>query len=306
MLINVIFANINRTIMENINEALGNLSKEDTAAYVDMAVEYGTTILGAVLVFFIGRIIAKALTKLTKKALQKGDVDETLTNFLANITYAALLTFVVISALGTLGVNTASFAATIAAAGLAIGLALQGSLSNFASGVMIIAFRPFAKGDFVEVAGTSGSVEEVTIFTTKLKTPDNKVVIVPNGSITSGNITNYSKEDTRRVDMVFGIGYDDNIKLAKETMQKILDNDSRVLKDPAPTIAVKELGDSSVNFVCRPWVKTSDYWAVWFDTHEAVKNEFDTAGISIPFPQQDVHMHQVGAPANENDKKKAA
>lgn len=292
--------------MESLNEKLNGLTQEDTAVYVDMGIEYGTTILGAILVFFIGRIIAKTLTKLTRKALKKGNVDETLTNFLANITYAALLTFVVISALGTLGVNTASFAATIAAAGLAIGLALQGSLSNFASGVMIIAFRPFVKGDFVEAAGTSGSVEEVTIFTTKLKTPDNKVVIVPNGSITSDNITNYSQESTRRVDMVFGIGYDDDIKLTKETLKKILDNDSRVLKDPAPVIAVKELADSSINFVCRPWVNTADYWAVWFDTHEAVKAEFDKAGISIPFPQRDVHIFEEKSAANENDKKKAA
>lgn len=274
-------------------ELLNNISQEDTDKYINLAIEYGTNILGAIAVFIIGKIVSKILVNLLKKALKKSEADDTLISFLANIAYAALITFVVISALGTLGVNTTSFAAVIAAAGLAIGLALQGSLSNFASGVLIIVFKPFKKGDFVEAAGIAGVVEEVTVFTTKFKTGDNKVVIIPNASVTGGAITNYSKEETRRVDMVFGIGYDDDIKLAKKTLEKILAKNEKVLKDPAPKIAVSELADSSVNFVCRPWVKTADYWDVWFETHEAVKAEFDKAGISIPFPQQDVHMHTV-------------
>ena len=261
--------------------------------YIDLVIEYSVNIVGAIAVFVFGRMIARFLVRLVKKALAKGKVDETLTSFLGNLIYAALLTFVVISALGTLGVNTTSFAAVIAAAGLAIGLALQGSLSNFASGVLIIIFKPFTKGHYVEVAGVGGSVEEVTIFTTKLKTPDNKVVIIPNGSITNDNIVNYSKEKKRRVDMVFGIGYDDDIKKAKKTLEKILKADKRVLKDPEPVIAVAELADNSINIVCRPWVNTPDYWGVHFDTHENVKTEFDKAGISIPYPQRDVHVHEV-------------
>jgi len=259
----------------------------------------------ALVVFLIGKFVAKKITNILKKALSKKNVDATLTSFLANITYAILLVFVIITTLGTLGIQTATFAAVIAAAGLAIGLALQGSLSNFAAGVLVIAFKPFTKGDFVEVAGTSGSVEEVSIFTTTLKTPDNKKVIIPNSSVTGDNITNYSANDERRVDMIFGISYDDNIKLAKETLQKVLDKDSRVLKEPATTIAVSELGDNSVNLVCRPWVKTADYWAVNFDTHEAVKNAFDEAGLSFPFPQRDVHVfnENISEAANSNDKK---
>lgn len=271
--------------------------------YINLAIEYGTNIVGALAVFIIGRMVAKFIVKLLGKAMTKAKLDETLSSFLGNIIYFAFLTFVIITALGTLGVNTTSFAAVIAAAGLAIGLALQGSLSNFASGVLIIIFKPFAKGDYIEAAGSSGSVEEVTIFTTKLKTPDNKVVIIPNGGITSGSIVNYSKEKTRRVDMVFGIGYDDDMKLAKKTLEKILSKDDRVLKKPEPVIAVAELGDSSVNIVCRPWVKTPDFWGVKFDTIEAVKNEFDKLGISIPFPQRDVHVHEV-KPEPKTKKKK--
>jgi small conductance mechanosensitive channel len=203
------------------------------------------------------------------------------------------MTFVIVAAIGTLGVQTTSFVAVLGAAGLAVGFALQGSLSNFAAGVMLIVFRPFKAGDYVEAGGTAGSVQEVSIFTTVMKTPDNKKVIIPNSQITGGSITNYSAMETRRVDMVFGIGYGDNIKQAKDTLEQILAADERILKDPAPTIAVSELADSSVNFVVRPWVKTADYWAVYFDLTEKVKLTFDEKGISIPFPQQDVHMHQV-------------
>jgi len=212
---------------------------------------------------------------------------------LCNILYMVLMVLVIISALGQLGVATTSFVAILGAAGLAIGFALQGSLGNFAAGVMLMAFRPFKEADFVEVAGLAGVVLEVGVFATILKTPDNKRVTVPNSAITDGNIVNYSAHDTRRVDMVFGIGYSDDIKAAKELLEQIVQENDQVLSDPAPVVAVSELADSSVNFVVRPWVKTADYWDVYWATHEAVKLRFDAAGISIPFPQQDVHMHEV-------------
>jgi small conductance mechanosensitive channel len=205
------------------------------------------------------------------------------------------LTMVIIAALGRLGVNTSSFVAVIAAAGLAIGFALQGSLANFAAGVMLIFFRPFKVGDYVEAGGVSGTVEEVQIFMTALKTPDNKAVVVPNSSITGGNIVNYSAKPIRRVDLVMGIGYGDDIKRAKQVLEQVVSEDDRVLDDPAPTIAVLELADSSVNFAVRPWVRTPDYWSVYFDLTERIKLEFDARGISIPFPQRDVHLHEVAA-----------
>lgn len=209
----------------------------------------------------------------------------------------ALIIFVVIAALGQLGIQTASFGAIVGAAGLAIGLALQGSLANFAAGVLILIFRPFKVGDFVEVAGVSGAVQNIQIFTTELHTPDNKKVIVPNGGVISGNITNYSANNTRRVDLVFGIGYSEDIDVAKTLLQTVLAAEPKVLQDPAPTIGVVELADSSVNLVCRPWVNTADYWDVYFNVTEAVKKALDAGGISIPFPQRDLHLHHVNAPA---------
>lgn len=278
--------------MENIQKITENFNSDTANYYFDTATDWGVKLFFALLVFVIGRIIAKKMVAVFRKMLKKANIDDTLVSFLSNITYSALIVFVVISALGTLGVNTTSFAAVLAAAGLAVGLALQGSLSNFAAGVLIVIFRPFVKGDFVEAAGTSGSIEEVTIFTTTLKTPDNKVIIVPNGNITAGNIINYSREDTRRVDMVFGIGYSDDIKLAKEVLVNILQSNDKILKDPEPVVALSELADSSVNFICRPWVKKDDYWDVYWQTHEDVKREFDAKGISIPFPQRDVHIYE--------------
>jgi small conductance mechanosensitive channel len=201
-----------------------------------------------------------------------------------------LLLFVVIAALSQLGIDTTSLVALLGAAGLAIGLSLQSSLANFAAGVMLIVFRPFTKGDFVEVAGTSGSVDNISIFTTTLTTPDNKEVIVPNGSVIGNNIVNYSARPTRRVDMVFGIGYGDDIKKAKELLEQIVAADTRVLAEPAPVVALGELADSSVNFLVRPWVNAEDYWSVLWDTTETVKLKFDEAGISIPYPQMDVHL----------------
>lgn len=198
--------------------------------------------------------------------------------------------FIVIAALDQLGVNTTSMIALIGAAGLAIGLSLQGTLQNLASGIMLIVFRPFSDGDFIEAAGVSGVVENINIFTTTMRTGDNKEVIVPNGKIYGGTITNNSRRDTRRVDMVFGIGYDADLKKAKDILSKILEEDERVLKDPAPLVAVSALADSSVNFNVRPWCATSDYWKVYYDTHEKVKLTFDAEGISIPYPQMDVHL----------------
>jgi len=204
------------------------------------------------------------------------------------------MAFIIIAALGKLGIQTASFVAILGAAGLAIGFALQGSLSNFASGVLLTIFRPFKAGDYVEAGGSAGIIEEISIFNTILKTPDNRKVIIPNSKVTGDNITNYSAKDVRRVELKFGIGYSDDIKKAKEVIEKVLKADTRVLNDPAYTVAVLELGDSSVNFAVRPWVKTSDYWPVLFDITENIKLSFDNNGISIPFPQTDVHLHHEG------------
>jgi len=259
---------------------------------------YGLKIVFAIIVLIVGRWVARLFSKLIQRVMKKRDVDETLRSFAGNLTYYALLTFVVLAALGQLGIQTTSFIAVIGAAGLAIGLALQGSLANFASGFLMIMFRPFKVGDFIEGAGVAGTVESLQIFTTQLRTPDNKKIIVPNSSLTGDNIINWSATGTRRVDMVFGIGYDDDIDKAKALLHEILSADDRILKDPAPQVAVSELADSSVNFVARPWAKTGDYWGVFFDTTEAVKKRFDAEGISIPYPQSDVHLYQQTADAS--------
>ena len=253
-------------------------------------VPWAINIFFALVIFIVGRWLTHILVKLLRKALGRADMDEILINFVASIANAVLMLFVIIAALNQLGVNTTSLIALLGAAGLAIGLALQNSLQNFASGVMLIIFRPFKTGDFVEAGGTSGVVEHISIFTTIMRTGDNREVIVPNGAIYNGTITNYSARDTRRIDMVFGIGYGDDIRKAKQILQRLLDADERILKDPAPLIAVGELADSSVNFNVRPWVKSGDYWGVKFDFTEQVKLTFDAEGISIPYPQMDVHM----------------
>ena len=258
---------------------------------------YGLKLVFAIVIFIVGRWVAKLFGKLIQRVMEKREVDATLRSFVGNLVYYALLTFVVLAALGQLGIQTTSFIAVIGAAGLAIGLALQGSLANFASGFLMIMFRPFKVGDLIEGAGVMGTVESLQIFTTQLRTPDNKKIIIPNASLTGDNIINWSATGTRRVDMVFGIGYDDDIDKAKQLIAEILAADDRVLKDPAPQIAVSELADSSVNFVARPWVKTGDYWGVFFDTTEAVKKRFDAEGISIPYPQSDVHVYQQAAEA---------
>jgi len=253
---------------------------------------YGLKIVAAIIVLIVGRWIAKAIRKLVKKILIKRNVDPTLVSFVGNLTYIALLTFVIIAALAQLGIQTTSFIAVIGAAGLAVGLALQGGLANFAAGFLMIVFRPFKVGHFIEGAGATGIVEEIHIFTTQLRTPDNKTVIIPNAKLMGDNIINYSAKDTRRVDLVVGVSYTDDLQKVKQVLQDIVKKDSRILQDPASMIAVKELADSSVNFVVRLWVKTADYWDVYFDTTENVKKRFDAEGISIPFPQQDVHLYE--------------
>jgi small conductance mechanosensitive channel len=254
--------------------------------------QYGLQVLGAIATLIIGIWIARLLSKSLGKVLNKREVDPTLVKFLVSLAKIGLVTFVIISAASQVGIQTASFVAIIGAAGLAIGFALQGSLSNLAAGVMLIIFKPVKVGDYIEGGGAAGSVESVGIFITTLLTPDNKVVYIPNSTLTGGNITNYSAKDTRRVDMVFGIGYSDDIDKAKKVIDEVLSADARVLKDPAPQIVVSELADSSVNFNVRPWVKTADYWGLYFDTTETIKKKFDEQNISIPFPQRDVHMHQ--------------
>jgi small conductance mechanosensitive channel len=253
---------------------------------------YGLKVIAAIVVFIVGRWIAKALTAFTEKVMNKRQVDPTIVSFVANLIYIALLVFVVLAALGQLGIQTTSFIAVIGAAGLAIGLALQGSLSNFAAGFLMIIFRPFKVGDFIEGAGVAGTVEAIQIFTTQLLTPDNKTIIIPNASLTAGNITNYSAKGTRRVDLVIGIGYGDDVDHAKKVISDVLAKEERILKDPAPTIMLIELADSSVNFAVRPWVSADNYWGVHSALTENIKKSFDAEGISIPFPQRDVHVYK--------------
>jgi small conductance mechanosensitive channel len=257
--------------------------------------DLGIRVIVAVLIFLVGRWIARAVTKLARKMMSRADMEDTLQRFLGNLIYSLLLTVVIIATINQLGIQTTSLLAVLGAAGLAIGLALQGSLSNFAAGVMIVAFRPYRVGDYIEAGGVAGSVEEVQIFTTVLKSPDNKKIIVPNSQIMAGTIINYSANDTRRLDIVAGCGYDDDLDKVRQVLEDIIAADERVLQDPAPAVAISELGESSVNFVVRPWVKTADYWAVYFDLTEQIKKRFDQEGISIPFPQRDVHVYQHSA-----------
>ncbi len=252
--------------------------------------QYSVKLLAAILIFIVGRWISRRLSKLLGRLLEKNKVDVTLIRFAENLIYYALIVVVIIAAIGQLGINTTSFLTIVGAAGLAVGLALKDSLSNFAAGVMLILFRPFRVGDYVEAGGANGTVKGITMFNTVLHTPDNQVRIVPNGMITSNVITNVTANDTRRVDLVIGISYDDEISKAKEVLDGIINAEKRILADPAPQIAVSELADSSVNLVVRPWVKSGDYWSVYFDLTEKIKVTFDKEGISIPYPQQDVHI----------------
>jgi len=267
---------------------------ENSQKYIQLLSEYGSTyglkVIFALLVFFIGKRIARFMTNMAIKLMKKNDIDIELIGFMDSLIYWLLFALVCVAALGQLGVQTASFIAIIGAAGLAVGLALQGSLSNFAAGVLIIILRPFRVGEFVEVAGEAGSVENIKIFTTELRTGDNKCVIIPNARVLDSNIVNYSSTGTRRIDMVFGIGYGDNIDQAYDVIKNIIAADKRILTEKEATIAVSELADSSVNFIVRPWVKTADYWAVKHAITEQIKKRFDEENISIPFPQQDVNV----------------
>lgn len=252
--------------------------------------EFGLNLLGAVFIFVVGRWIARILAAVVRRIATKAKIDETLVRFLCNLCYMAILLFVIMAALNRLGVDTTSFAAVVAAAGLAVGLALQSSLSNFSSGVMLVLFKPFKVGDFVNAGGSAGVVEEIHIFNTYMRTGDNVQIIIPNGSITSGTITNFSAKSTRRIDLVVGCGYSDNLRDVRAFFEELINADERILKDPEPVIAVSELGESSVDFIVRPWVNASDYWAVRWDLTEKIKLGFDDRGFNIPFPSRDVYL----------------
>ncbi len=254
---------------------------------------YGLKVVAAIAILILGRMASGWIRGLIRTVMQRAGTDPMLISFVSNLAYFAMLAFVVIAALNQLGIQTTSFIAVLGAAGLAIGLALQGSLQNFAAGVLIIIFRPYKVGDFIEGGGTTGVIESMDIFTTRMKTGDNKTVIVPNSKLLGDNITNYSAKPTRRVDLVIGVGYGDDLAKVKSVLNDILAAEERILKDPAPTVAVGELADSSVNFFVRPWVDSANYWPVRFDLLETIKNRFDAEGITIPFPQRDVHMHAV-------------
>lgn len=256
----------------------------------DYVIPWGINIVLALAIFVIGKWLANVIVKSVKKLMTKSRLDEVLVNFLGSMISAALMVIVIIAALDQLGVDTKSVLAVFAAAGLAVGLALKDSLSNFAAGVMIVLFKPFKNGDFVDAAGVMGVVETIGIFNTIMRTGDNREITVPNSQIYGGVITNFSARDTRRIDLVIGIGYDDDIKAAKELLDQIIDNEPRVLEDPAPVIMVSELGASSVDLAVRPWVNSADYWNVRSDLLENIKTEFDAKGISIPYPQTDVHL----------------
>jgi small conductance mechanosensitive channel len=258
-------------------------------------VNFGKNLVIALVIFYVGRLVINIVVRGLRKMMQRQQVDKTLETFVCNLVRMALLVVVVIAAIGALGIQTTSLIAIFGAAGLAVGLALQGSLSNFAAGVLIVLFRPYRVGDYIEAAGIAGTVEQVQILTTILATPDNKQIIVPNSQVMNSVITNYSAKDTRRVDMVVGVSYSDDLDKVRAILEDLVAADDRILDEPRCQIAVHTLADSSVNFVVRPWVKSSDYWGVWFDLTEAVKKRFDAEGVSIPFPQQDVHLYKAGA-----------
>lgn len=265
-------------------------------SFVDKAIEaiasYGMKVLAAIIILVVGLWLAKKIRSLFKSALEKKEVDATLVGFFSSLIYGALVVFVVIAAISKLGIQTTSFVAVIGAAGLAVGLALQGSLSNFAAGVLLIIFKPFQAGNFVKVGGELGIVVQVGILTTELKSPDNIKIIMPNSQVMGSAITNFSAHDTRRVDMVIGVSYSDDLSKTMEVLKDMLASDERVLEEPAPFIGVSELADSSINFVVRPWTKSSDFWQFKCDFQKSVKERFDSEGISIPFPQRDLHVFQ--------------
>lgn len=279
--------------MEELLTTPSNVSMDAfLSKMVDLGITIGSKILFAVVVFIVGRWIVRRLNKLLNRILTKRDVDASLSTFVRSLVSITLNLLLIIIIIGVLGIETSSFIALFASAGVAIGMALSGTLQNFAGGVMILLFKPFKVGDFVEAQGQSGTVREIQIFNTILATADNKIIIIPNGGLSTGLMKNYSKEATRRVDWEFGIAYGDDYAKAKDILSRLLDADSRVLKDPAYFIALTSLGGSSVNIVVRAWVNASDYWGVYFDMNEKVYNTFAQENLNIPFPQLDVHLHQ--------------
>jgi small conductance mechanosensitive channel len=267
-----------------------NLLSENSELLIQYVIPWGIKIVSAILIYVIGRWVTKLVVKSVAKLMSKSNVDESLTKFAGNIIGTVLTIFVLIAAIEQLGVDTTSIMAIFAAAGLAVGLALKDSLSNFSSGVMLILFKPFKIGDFVNAGGSSGVIEEIQIFNTVMRTGDNQEIIIPNSHIYGGSITNVSARDTRRIDLVIGIGYDDNIGTAKSLIEDIISSNTLILAEPAPTIMVLELGESCIDIAVRPWVKTGDYWGARAELLQTIKETFDEKGISIPYPQRDVHM----------------
>jgi small conductance mechanosensitive channel len=259
---------------------------------LELGTVYGLRLAGAIVIFFVGKWVAKLLRQVVERMMTRSKVDATLVKFTGNLVYAILMVVVVLAALNQIGVQTTSLIAVIGAAGLAVAFALQGSLANFAAGVMLIIFRPFKVGDFIQGGGEAGIVEEIGLFTTQMRTPDNKTIIVPNSNVTGGNITNFSAKDTRRVDLTIGVSYSDDLKKVKAVLADILAQDERILKDPEATIGVVALGESSIDFAVRPWVNAGDYWDVYFHTLQTIKERFDAESISIPFPQRDIHIYR--------------
>ncbi len=273
-----------------MDQVLEYLSNVNIAA---VAVDIGIRLALVLLIYIVGRWLARLSERVLKKMLRKRDVDAVLVDFLGSVVNIAVTVVAVIAALDQLGISPASLLAVVGAASLAVGLALKDSLSNFAAGVMLVLFRPFTKGDYVDAGGESGTVVEVFLNSTRMLTPDNKLIMVPNSQIWNGSIVNYSAKDTRRVDLVIGVGYEDDLKTAHDVLMGVLKNHDKVLQDPAPAVFVSNLGDSSVDFNVRPWVKTEDYWGVYSDVLHRAKLALDEAGVSIPFPQRDVHVHEV-------------
>ncbi|MGV6827109.1 MAG: mechanosensitive ion channel family protein [bacterium] len=283
----------NESPVEEVTELLNPETAEKLlTAGKDLLIDYGPSVIAAIVIFFVGKWIAKLVRRVIEKMMTRSHIDPIIVGFTSSITYIALVAFVVVAALGQLGIQTTSFIAILGAAGLAIGLALQGSLSNFAAGFLLIIFRPFKVGDMIEAAGVVGIVQEIQIFTTTLLTVDNKTIIIPNAKLGGDNIINYSTEENRRVDLTVGVSYDADLKQVRNELETIVAAESRILKDPAHQIVVAELADNSVNFFVRVWVKTDDYWDVYFAINEQVKLRFDAVGIGIPYPQRDVHIYE--------------
>lgn len=286
---------LHKEILAQKIQTLSQMSTEElTSMVIKWVLNLSARVLIALAIFFIGRWIIRYLRKLLRRMMERRAVEASLKSFLLNLVSITLTLFLIIVIIGILGIDTTSFVAIFASAGLAIGMALSGTLQNFAGGVMILIFKPFRVGDFIEAQGQTGTVKEIQLFNTVINTTDNKTIMIPNGGISTGIINNYSKESLRRVEWTFGIGYGDDYDLAKATIASMLDQDARVLKDPAYFIAVSSLGDSSVNIVVRAWTSTGDFWSVFFDMNEKVYKQFPIVGLNIPYPQMDVHIHQEG------------